>query len=109
MFDNLMNNLFSNAKNQLEEQKKIFDDKYIEFISSEQNIKIKLNANGRIIDISLSEKILDDKEELEDLLVVNLNKAIEKAQKFREKELEEMKKNIMPDINDIFDSFNDID
>jgi hypothetical protein len=110
MFDNLMQNLFANTKNQLELQKKEFEDKYIDFISTEQNIKIKINANGKIVDISLSDDFLKfDKEQIEDLLVVNLNKAIEKAEKFRNEEIEKMKNSLIPNIDDILDSFNEIE
>ena len=103
-----MQNLFLNAKNQVDEQKKQFEDKFIDFISNCQKIKIKLNANGKIIDLEIDESLLKDgKEAVEDLLVVNLNKAIEQANSVRNNELEKLKKDVMPDMNDIFNSLND--
>ncbi len=108
MFDNLMQNLFLNAKNQVEEQKKHFEDKFIDFISSNQKIKIKLNANGKVLDIQIAPELIDEGiEAVEDLLVVNLNKALEKAEKYRNEELEKLKTDVMPNINDIFSAFDD--
>ncbi len=108
MFDNLLNNFLENAKNQINNQKKLLDDKVIDFFSSDKKIKIKINLNYKIIDIDISEDILSEgKEAIEDLLVVNLNKAIEAAEAERDKYLENMKKDLMPDINDIFNSFSD--
>ncbi len=108
MFDNLMQNVFLNAKNKLEEEKKSLKDKIIEYSSSDDNIKIKINANSEILDLVLSPNILNgDKEMLEDLLIVNINKAINEANALRDKELESLKENILPDINDIMGSFGD--
>jgi len=88
MFDNLMQNLFLNAKNKIEEEKKLLEDK--------------------IIDININEELLkEDKEMIEDLLVININKALEQAVMLKEKELETAKNDLMPDINDIFNSLND--
>lgn len=103
MFDNLFQNLFENAKNQLENQKKLLENKVIDFESSDKNIKIKLNLNLKILDIQVEQIILnEDKEVLEDLLVVNINKAIEKAQEARTEYLEKIKSDIMPNIDDLF-------
>ncbi len=108
MFDNLMQNLYLNAKNKIEEEKKALAEKKIDFISSDKKISIKLNGNLEILDLSINDDILkEDKEIIEDLLVVNINKAMNKAAEIREKELKEVKDGLMPDMNNIFNSFSD--
>ncbi|MBN2662259.1 MAG: YbaB/EbfC family nucleoid-associated protein [Bacteroidales bacterium] len=108
MFDNLMQNLFLNTQNKIEEEKKVLEEKIIEYSSADDYIKIKLNANIKVLDISISPNIIsEDKEMLEDFLVVNFNKAIELANKAREEQLESIKTEMMPDINDILGSFSD--
>lgn len=105
MFDNLFQNFFENAKNQLENQKKLLEDKIIDFESSDKNIKVKLNLNFKILDLQIDQTIMnEDKEILEDLLVVNINKAIENARKARTEYLEKTKSDIMPNIDDLFNS-----
>lgn len=108
MFDNLMQNLFLNTQNKIEEEKKVLEEKIIEYSSTDDYIKIKLNANIKVLDLSISPDILkEEKEMLEDLLIVNLNKAIEMAHKVRDEQLESVKSGMMPDINDILGSFSD--
>lgn len=107
MFDNLMQNLLLNAKNQVDDQKKQFEDKFIDFISTDQKIKIKVNANGKIKDLEIDVSLFDEgKEALEDFLVVNINRAIDLAENYRTNEIDKVKKDIMPNINDIFNSLN---
>lgn len=100
-----MQNLFLNAKNQVDDQKKQFEDKFIDFISTDQKIKIKVSGNGKIKDIEIAEELFNEgKEALEDFLVVNINKALDLAENFRIDELNKLKKDIMPNIDDIFNS-----
>lgn len=104
-----MQNVFLNAQNKIEEEKKILEQKILEYSSSDNNIKIKLNANSKLLDLSISKDLLtEDVEMLEDLLLVNLNKAIEQANKVREEQLERAKAGMMPNIDDLLGSF-DID
>lgn len=110
MFDNLMQNLFLNAQNKVEEEKKLLEDKIIEFSSTDGNIKIKLNANSKVLDLNISDELLkEDKEMIEDLLLINFNKAFEQANKVRDEQLEGLKEGMMPNIDDLLDNFSDFD
>lgn len=60
----------------------------IEITESVEGITIKANASGEILNISISQSI-EDKEELEDLMVVAFNNIMEKIS---EKEAEESQK-----------------
>lgn len=60
-------------------------------------VKVTVSANRAVKNISISEK-LTDKEEIEDLLVIALNKALEKANSISETELAAAAKDGMPNI-----------
>jgi DNA-binding YbaB/EbfC family protein len=66
--------------------------------SSDGKLKVTLNANRVIKEISINEELLADKEQLEDYLIIVLNKAIEKASHVNETELSAVAKDGMPNI-----------
>ncbi|UJH67152.1 YbaB/EbfC family nucleoid-associated protein [Allomuricauda sp. SCSIO 65647] len=67
-------------------------------------LKVTLTANRELKSIEIDDSLLEDKEQLEDYLVLTLNKAIEKATKVNETELAAVAKEGMPNIPGI-DSF----
>jgi DNA-binding protein YbaB len=110
MLDNLMQNMFLNAKNQIEDEKKVLAGKFIDFESNDKKILLKVSAEGKIQDLKISPDLLKDEVEMvEDLLVVNINKALEMAQEVRIAELEKLKSGMMPDFGDILNSLGDMD
>lgn len=66
--------------------------------SSDGALKVTLTANRQIKSISIDNSLLTDKEQLEDYLILTLNKAIEKATKVNEAELAAVAKEGMPNI-----------
>nr|WP_299172830.1 YbaB/EbfC family nucleoid-associated protein [uncultured Allomuricauda sp.] len=66
--------------------------------SSDGLLKVTITANREIKSISIDESLLHDKEQLEDYLVLTLNKAIEKATSVNEAELSAVAKEGMPNI-----------
>ena len=66
--------------------------------SSDGLLKITITANREIKSIAIDEELLKDKEQLEDYLILNLNKAIEKATKINEAEIAAVAKEGMPNI-----------
>ncbi|MDX1827923.1 MAG: YbaB/EbfC family nucleoid-associated protein [Lutibacter sp.] len=60
-------------------------------------VKVSVTANNEIKSITISEE-LTDKEEIEDYLVIALNKALSKANEIKETELSAAAKNGMPNI-----------
>ena len=87
-----------------EAQQKITDTKerlntvLIDESSSDNLLKITLTANREIKNISVADELLEDKEQLEDYLVLTLNKAIKKANEINEHELAAVAKDGMPNI-----------
>ncbi len=61
-------------------------------------VVVTVTANREVKNIAIDDALLDDKEALEDYLVVALNKAIKKANDINEPELAAAAKDGMPDI-----------
>lgn len=66
--------------------------------SSDGLLKVTVTATNEIKNISIADELLEDKEQLEDYLVLTLNKAITKATSINEAELAAVAKDGMPDI-----------
>lgn len=94
---NMMGKLKETQK-KVEETKKRLDTVLIDEKSNDDKVKVTLTANRTIKSISISDDLLNDKEELEDYLVLTLNKAIEKATNINETELAAAAKDGLPDI-----------
>ncbi len=82
----------------VEETKKRLDTVLIDENSSDGLLKITLTANRIIKNIEIDNSLLEDKEQLEDYLILTLNKAIKKATDINEAELGAAAKDGMPDI-----------
>lgn len=82
----------------VEATKKRMDTVLIDESSSDGLLKVTITANRTIKNIEVSQKLMEDKEQLEDYLVLTLNKAIEKATNINEAELAAVAKEGMPDI-----------
>lgn len=66
--------------------------------SADHLLQITLTANREIKAITIDNELLKDKEQLEDYLILTLNKAIEKATKIHEAEIAAVAKEGMPNI-----------
>ena len=66
--------------------------------SSDNLLSVTITANRTVKGINIDDQLLEDKEQLEDYLVLTLNKAIEKATQINEAELGAVAKEGMPNI-----------
>lgn len=66
--------------------------------SSDGLLKVTLTANRELKSIEIDDSLLEDKEQLEDYLILTLNKAIEKATRVNESELSAVAQEGMPNI-----------
>lgn len=100
MFGDMMNMMgkLKETQKKVEETKKRLDTVLIDEKSIDNKIKITLTANRTIKSITISDDLLTNKEELEDYLILTLNKAIEKATKVNETELAAVAKEGLPNI-----------
>lgn len=78
--------------------KKRLDTVLIDESSSDNLLSITITANREIKAIEVDDRLLEDKEQLEDYLVLTMNKAIEKATKIHESEVAAVAKEGMPNI-----------
>lgn len=86
------------AQQKVEETKTRLDNEFLHQRTRDGKLEIKMSISQKIQDITLSEELLEDKEQLEDYLVMALNKILEKAKTQYEKELAEAAKDGMPKI-----------
>ncbi|PQB06703.1 nucleoid-associated protein, YbaB/EbfC family [Polaribacter filamentus] len=100
MFGDLsgMMNKLKEAQQKVEETKTRLNSVLVDESSADKKIKVTLTANREIKAISIDESLLTDKEELEDYLILTLNKAIEKASKINDNEMAIAAKSGMPNI-----------
>jgi len=61
-------------------------------------LKVTITANRSIKSVTIDDSLLEDKEQLEDYMILVMNKAIEKATKVNEAELDAVAKMDMPMI-----------
>lgn len=87
-----------------ETQKKVEDTKQrlntvlIDEASNDGNIKVTITANRELKSIEINDELLQDKEALEDYLILTLNKAITRATSVHETEIAAVAKDGMPNI-----------
>ncbi len=100
MFGDLMGMMgkLKETQQKIEETKRRLDTVLVDEQSSDGLLKVTLTANRTIKSIDLDESLLTDKEQLEDYLILVLNKAIEKATNVNEAELGAVAKDGMPNI-----------
>lgn len=100
MFGDLMGMMgkLKETQEKVAETKKRLDTVLIDEESKDGLLKITITANREIRKISLDPSLLEDTEQLEDYLVVTLNKAITRASDIHEAELATVAKEGMPNI-----------
>ena len=86
------------AQEKVAKTKERLNSVLIDEISSEGNIKITVTANREIKAITISDSLLNDREELEDYLILTLNKALQRAGEINEHEMAAAAKSGMPNI-----------
>ncbi len=100
MFGDIMGMMgkLKETQQKIEETKKRLDTVLVDEQSNDGLLKVTLTANRKIKSIEIDESLLQDKEQLEDYLILTLNKAIEKATNVYEAELGAVAKDGMPNI-----------
>lgn len=100
MFGDLMGMMgkLKEAQQKVEETKKRLDHVLIDEQSTDGLFKVTLTANRTIKSIEISDELLQDKEQLEDYILLTMNKAIARATQINEAELGAAAKDGMPNI-----------
>jgi len=97
MFGNMMGKL-KEAQQKMEEVKSKLDQ--ITVTGEAQGVKVSLNGNKVVTNIDIPQMILDDrdKEQIEDLLILALNKGLENAENVAQSEGASAMKGMLPNI-----------
>ena len=86
------------TQRKIEETKKRLDSVLIDEQNTDGTLKVTFTANGKLKSIDIDDSLLEDKDQLEDYLIVTLNKAIEKAANVNQSELDAVAKVDIPMI-----------
>ena len=100
MFGDMMSmmNKLKEAQKKVKETKERLYTVLLDESSNDNNLSVTITANRTIKSIRIDDELLEDKEMLEDYLILTLNKAIEMASKVNEAELAAVAKEGMPNI-----------
>ena len=100
MFGDIMGMMgkIKETQKKVEETKQRLDTVLVDESSTDGLLKITLTANRTIKSITINHTLLKDKDQLEDYLIITLNKAIKKATQINETELAAVAKEGMPNI-----------
>jgi DNA-binding YbaB/EbfC family protein len=86
------------TQQKIEDTKKRLDTVLIDEQSSDGLLKITVTANTTVKSITIADALLEDKEQLEDYLILVLNKAVARANQINQTELDAVAKMDMPMI-----------
>tara|TARA_B100000674_G_scaffold276985_1_gene228795 strand:- start:13351 stop:13653 length:303 start_codon:yes stop_codon:yes gene_type:complete len=97
MFGNMMGKL-KEAQQKMEDLKSKLDQ--ISVTGEAQGVKVSLNGNKVVTSIDIPQMILDDrdKDQIEDLLILALNKGLENAENVAQSEGASAMKGMLPNI-----------
>ena len=86
------------AQAKIEETKKRLDTVMVDGDAGNGLVIATVTGNREVKNIAIDDALLEDREALEDYLIVALNKAIEKANQINETEMAAAAKDGLPDI-----------
>ena len=100
MFGDMSNMMakLQEAQQKIEETKARLNTVLVEGESGSGKVKVTATANREIRNINIDDSIFNDKEELEDYLIIAINNALEKANEINETEMAAAAKGGLPDI-----------
>jgi DNA-binding protein YbaB len=88
------------ARQKIEEAKKKLNDIIVEVSADHGDIIVKANANKAIISIEIAEKLIQaaNKEQLEEMITVTINRALEEAAQKGEIEMKKITRDMLPNF-----------
>ena len=100
MFGDMMGMMgkLKETQKKVEATKKRLDTVTLEEKSKDNLLSVTITANRELKKITIDDSLLEDKEQLEDYLIMTLNKAIQNASNVNEAELAAVAKEGMPNI-----------
>lgn len=100
--DNSFFGMLNQMQQKMEETKKRLDTITVTGEADSGKIKVTVTGNRMVKEISIADHTGYEKEELEELLVTALNRAIENADKVNDAEMKGSASGFMPDLPGMF-------
>ena len=99
MFGDLMNKL-KDAQQAMEQSKKQLDNVLVDADVENGKVKVTANGNRKITNLSIDDELIasGDRETIEDLVMLAINRALEKAEKLSESEMQRTAMDFMPNL-----------
>ncbi len=85
----------------MQESKEKLEKIEIETTIENGAVRVKVNGNKKIVNIEISEEVLNNKERAEDLILTAINKALEKADKASKSEISGLTSGIIPGLSNL--------
>ena len=100
MFGDIMGMMgkIKETQKKVEETKERLNHVTVQEASHDGFLKMTMSANRELKSLDISEELFQDKEQLEDYLILHFNKLIKKASDIHESELAAVAKEGMPNI-----------
>ncbi|PQJ32616.1 nucleoid-associated protein, YbaB/EbfC family [Nonlabens arenilitoris] len=100
MFGDMMGMMgkLKETQQKVEETKKRMDTVLVDEKSTDDLLNVTVTASRTIKSVHINDSLLEDKEQLEDYLILVINKALEKAESIYENEIAAVAKDGMPNI-----------
>lgn len=100
MFGDMMGMMgkLKETQKKVEETKERLHSVLIDETSNDSKLKVTITANRALKSITIDDELLQDKDMLEDYLILTINKAIERATEIHETEVAAVAKAGMPNI-----------
>ncbi len=98
MFD-LINKL-GDLKNKMEEAKARLETITVEGTAGDNEVKISMNGNRKVLSVEIATHLLfpEKKEQVEELLEIAMNRALESAEKVNEAEMKSAGRDVLPGL-----------
>jgi hypothetical protein len=90
------------AKQKAEEIKQRLETITVMGEAERGKVRVIANGNRKVQDISIDDSLLNDKEQLQDILTVAINRAMENADKVSEAEMQALSSELLPGLGNLF-------
>ncbi len=100
--DNSFMGMLSQMQQKMEEAKKRLDTITVTGEADSGKVKVTVTGNRTVKEINITDHTAYEKEELEELLITALNRALENAEKVNDAEMKGSASGFMPDLPGMF-------
>lgn len=97
--------MFGNLLGDFEKKQKEMLNKAAEIVitSETEGVSVTVNGKKEVLNVSIDPSLINDKEQLEDLLVVTINRALEEAGEKAASQAQELMQSMLPPgLGDLF-------